>query len=92
MTPAVGKHMMTDTACIYDVLDALNAAILSADPVKRSELYASLNAWGRDNPDDACWSFGMRSPWLLRALMIEIDAACMPANERTPKPTLRVVT
>jgi hypothetical protein len=86
--------MMNDTASIYDVLDALNAAIGSADPVKRSELYASLSAWSRDNPQDACWSFGMQAPALLRALMIEIDAASMPENERTPKPVrpaLRVV-
>jgi hypothetical protein len=83
---------MNDPTCIYDLLDALNAAIGSADPVKRAQLSSALDNWGRDNVGDAAWAFGLQAPWLLRSLLIEIDMASMPASDhQVPKPTLRVV-
>jgi hypothetical protein len=73
---------------MYEVLDALEAVIYSADPIKRKDLAEIMDEYSEDFPDDFHWAVGAQSPALLSNLVMAIDIACR-ANE---PPKSRTIT
>ena len=65
--------MSEDIVTMYDLLEALEEAIKSADPSKRKKLGETLDAYSKDCPDDFFWAISAQSPSLLHNLMTAID-------------------
>ena len=77
---------------MYDLLEAVEAVIQAADPVKRKALAETIDAYA-DGPfaEEFFWATGAQAPVLLHHLMIGIDAACRPEAQSKPRPALRLV-
>ena len=71
---------MTEIIGMYELLDALEEALKSADLVKRRKLAETIGAYEKDLPDEFYWAVGAQSPALLHNLMSSIDATCRAAN------------
>ena len=65
----------------YEVLEALEASLQSADPIKRQELATVLDAYHDDFPEDFHWALGASSPTLLSNLLMAVDAACRSSEQ-----------
>jgi hypothetical protein len=69
---------MSEITGMYELLDALEEALKSADLAKRRKLAQTIRAYESDLPDEFYWSVGAQSPALLHNLMSSIDATCRP--------------
>ena len=69
---------MSEITGMYELLNALEEALKSADPAKRRKLAETIRAYEKDLPDEFYWSVGGQSPALLHNLMSSIDATCRP--------------
>ena len=67
------------------MLDALEEALKSADPVKRKTLAKSIDAYAVDFPEDFHWAIGAQSPTFLYQLLMSIDTACRPDAQSKPR-------
>jgi hypothetical protein len=76
---------------MYEVLQALEATIASAEPAKREALAETLDAYHEDFPDEFHWAIGAQSPALLYHLMMSIDTACRPPTESKVRGAVRLV-
>ena len=76
---------------MFELLDAVEAAIQLADPAKREALAAVIDAYAEDFPDEFYWAIGAQAPSLLQHLLTTIDAACRPPSQSKPRPMLRLV-
>jgi hypothetical protein len=76
---------------MYELLDAVEAVIASADPAKRETLAKTIDAYCKDFPDEFFWATGAQSPALLYQLMMVIDSATRPDAETKPRPVIRLV-
>jgi hypothetical protein len=76
---------------MYEVLDALEAALRAADPAKREALAQTIDAYHDDFPEEFHWAIGAQSPVLLHNLMMAIDVGCRPENQAKPRGTIRLV-
>lgn len=63
---------------MYEVLDALSAAIEATTPDARKALAATISGYQSDFPEDFDWAIGAQSPVLLHNLMMTIDTAANP--------------
>jgi hypothetical protein len=79
-----------DFTGMYDVLDALEAAIKAADPAKREALAETLDGFHESLPEEFHWAIGPQSPSLLYHLMMAIDSACREEGTK-PRPVLRLL-
>jgi hypothetical protein len=71
---------MTEIIGMYELLDALEEALKSADLAKRRKLAETIRAYEKDLPDEFYWAVGAQSPALLHNLMSSIDATCRPIS------------
>jgi hypothetical protein len=73
---------------MYELLDASEAAIKSADPEKQRALVETIDRYHEHFPDDFHWAFGAQAPTLLSNLMMTIDIASRPNTRPPPRPRL----
>jgi hypothetical protein len=76
---------------MYELLDAIEAVIASADPAKRETLAKTIDAYCEDFPEEFFWATGAQAPSLLYHLMISIDSVSRPDAESKPRPVIRLV-
>jgi hypothetical protein len=76
---------------LYDLLDAIEATLAAADPVKRDALAKTIDAYAEDYPEEFWWATGAQAPALLHHLLRTIDAACRPEAQSKPRPVVRLV-
>jgi len=76
---------------VYELLDAIEAVIQAADPVKREILAKTIDTYAEDFPDDFYWAVGPQAPALLNSLLQMIDAACRPGSQSKPRAAIRLV-
>jgi DDE superfamily endonuclease len=67
---------------MYELLDALEAALKTADPAKRQALAKTSDAYH--------WAIGAHAPTLLYHLFMSIDAACRPDKQSKPRGVIRL--
>jgi hypothetical protein len=60
---------------VYELLDAIEAVIIAADPAKREALATTIDAYAEDFPEDFHWAIGPQAPSFLYNLMMCIDGA-----------------
>jgi hypothetical protein len=60
---------------MYDLLEALAAAILAAEPSKREALAKTIDAYCKDCPEDFFWAIGPQAPTFLSRLLHTVDSA-----------------
>ncbi len=60
---------------MYELLEAIEAAIESAKPAKREALKQTIKAYMEDFPEEYFWAIGPQSPTLLSHLMNAIEPA-----------------
>jgi hypothetical protein len=58
---------------MYELLEAIEAAIKSAQPERRELLARTINAYMNDFPEDYFWAIGPQSPTLLNHIMRSIE-------------------
>jgi len=58
---------------MYELLEAIEAAIESAQPEKREALAQTINAYMDDFPEDYFWAIAPQSPTLLHHIMNSIE-------------------
>ena len=76
---------------MYDLLEAVEAALAAADPAKCEALAATINAYAEDFPDEFFWATSPQAPALLYHLLGTIDAACRPSARSKPRPVIRLM-
>jgi len=81
-------HQLTG---MYELLDALEAAIASAEPAKVKALAETIDAYHDDFPEDFHWAVGAQAPTLLYHLFSTIDAACRPGSASKTRAAVRLV-
>jgi hypothetical protein len=65
---------------MYELLEAIEAVVESAQPSKRDALKRTINDYMEDFPDEYFWAIGPQSPTLLHHIMYAIE----PASGATP--------
>jgi hypothetical protein len=88
VTKKKDEHPMTG---MYELLDAIESVVGSADPAKRETLAKTIDAYCEDFPEDFFWAIGGQAPSLLYHLMLSIDSASRPDAESKPRPVIRLV-
>ncbi len=73
-----GAKMDDEITGMYELLDALEATLIAADPDKREKLAKTIDAYSEDFPEDFFWAVGPQSPTLLHNLMMTIDVGARP--------------
>jgi hypothetical protein len=63
---------------MYEVLEALEAALRSSEPPKREALAQTIDAYCEDFPEDFHWATSAQSPLLLHHLIMAIEIGCRP--------------
>lgn len=58
---------------MYELLEALEETIKSAEPSKRKARADTFDAYSKDCPDDFFWAISAQSPTLLSQVMTTID-------------------
>jgi hypothetical protein len=81
---------MSEITGMYELLDALEEALKSADLGKRRKLAQTIRAYEADLPDEFYWSVGAQSPALLHNLMSSIDATCRPILRSKARGSIRL--
>jgi len=76
---------------MYELFQAIDAAISASDPLKRETLARTIDAYARDFPDEFCWAIGPQAPTLLHQVLTTIDMACRPPSQSRPRPAVRLV-
>jgi hypothetical protein len=76
---------------MYDLLDAIEGVIKSADPTRRASLAQIIDAYSESFPEDFFWAVGPQSPALLNHILTTIDAACRVDTQSKPRVALRLV-
>ena len=76
---------------MYEVLEALEAALSAADPAKREALAQTIDAYHDDFPEEFHWAIGAQSPVLLHHLMMVIDSGCRPESQAKTRGVIRLV-
>jgi hypothetical protein len=76
---------------MYEVLDAVCAAISSADPEARAALAKAMDGYAEYFPEEFDWAISAQSPSLLCQLVIAIDSSCRPNAPLKPRPPIRLV-
>ena len=76
---------------MYELLDAIEAVVKAADPVKREALAQIIDAYADDFPDEFFWATGAQAPALLNHMLSTIDAACRPEKQSKPRAPIRLV-
>ena len=76
---------------MYELLDAIEAVVKAADPVKRAVLARTIDAYSQDFPDEFFWAIGAQSPALLHTMLISIDSCCRPEKQSKPRAPIRLV-
>ena len=76
---------------MFDLLDAVEAAIKAADPAAREALARTIDQFIADFPGDFHWATGPQAPVLLHDLVSIIDSSCRPSSQSKPRPALRLV-
>jgi hypothetical protein len=74
---------------MYELLEALEAAIKSADPEKREDLAGTMACYQEDFPEEFHWAIGPQPPTLLHYLMLAIDRAS--DEQSKPRKVLRLI-
>jgi len=67
---------------MYEMLEALEAAIKAAPKAERETLAAVMDAYAEDFPDDFYWAVGAQSPTLLYHLINTIEAAATDDGQK----------
>jgi hypothetical protein len=80
-----------DITGMWELLDAIEAAIRAADPAKREALAHTVDAYAEDFPDEFFWASGAQAPTLLFHMLNTIDSACRPEAQSKPRPAIRLV-
>jgi hypothetical protein len=83
--------MTKEPTAMYELLDAIEAAIKTADPTKREALAQTIEAYSEDCPDDFFWAVGGQSPTLLSHLIMCIDGACRPDAQLKQRSVVRLI-
>jgi hypothetical protein len=60
---------------MYELLEAIEAVVESAEASKRAELKRTINDYMEDFPDEYFWAIGPQSPALLHHIMYAIEPA-----------------
>jgi hypothetical protein len=68
------KEPIEDTP-MYDLLDAVSAAIVASTPERREAISAAIKRYAERRPQDFVWATGAQSPALLQRLLISIRQA-----------------
>ena len=68
---------------MYEVLEAIEAAIGSAGQSEREALAHTINAYMNDFPDEYFWAVGPQSPTLLNHLMHAIEPTLTKARSES---------
>jgi hypothetical protein len=76
---------------MYELLDAIEAVVKAADPVKREALAQTIDAYADDFPDEFFWAVGPQAPTLLYHMLSTMDAACRPEAQSKPRAPIRLV-
>jgi hypothetical protein len=76
---------------MYEVLEALEAALRSAEPAKREALAQTIDAYCEDFPDEFFWATGVQSPLLLHHLIMAVDVGCRPESKVKQRGVIRLV-
>ena len=78
-----------DESCgpFEDLWFAIEEAIESADPVKRRNLAAAIDAFAKQCPEDFRWVTGAQAPRFLHDMFVYINQSCRIET----RSTLRVV-
>ena len=64
-----------DHTGMYELLEAIEAAIESSEPTKRDALKRTINDYMEDFPEEYFWAIGPQSPTLLHHIMHAIEPA-----------------
>jgi hypothetical protein len=75
---------------IYELLDAVEAVVKSADPAARKALAQTIDAYADDFPDEFYWAVGPQAPTLLNFMLSAIDAASRPPAQSKPRAANRL--
>lgn len=78
----MGRIIMSDECNhtgMYELLEAIEAAIESAEPAKRDALKQTINDYMEDFPDEYFWAIGPQSPTLLHHIMYAIEPSSRAA-------------
>jgi len=75
---------------MYDVFDALEAALKASDPKCREALAKAIDGFMKDFPDEFFWATGPQAPTLLYHLMMTIDVASEAAAPEKPR-VIRII-
>ena len=75
---------------IYELFDAVEAVVKSADPAARKALAQTIEAYAADFPDEFYWAIGAQAPTFLSHLLFSIDTACRPEAQPKPRGTNRL--
>jgi hypothetical protein len=90
----LGASTMTDAdevTGMYEVLEAIEDALRTADPAQLTSLAETIDAYAKDFPEEFFWATGAQAPWLLANLVLTIDSACRPERASKPRGTIRLV-
>jgi hypothetical protein len=88
---AMAEKETDEPVGMYDLLEAVEAVIRAADPLKRQTLALTLDGYAEDYPEDFFWAVGAQSPTLLSHLLQTIDSACRPEVQSKARPAIRLV-
>jgi hypothetical protein len=75
---------------MYELVDALEATLQSADPDKREALAKVIDAY-HNFPEEFHWAIGARAPTLLHNLMMAIGVVCRPNKQDRSRGIIRLV-
>ncbi len=67
---------------MHELIEAVEAALATADPAKRKVLAETIDAYSRDFPDEYFWAIGAQAPTLLHHLLLAIDCTCHECRAR----------
>jgi hypothetical protein len=73
---------------MFDVLEALENVLRSAELSERREFTRVLKRYAKDCPDEFFWAISAQSPTLLHNMMAAIDLGCQP--DARPKARLQI--
>ena len=84
-----GQIMKDEPTGMYELLDAIEDVIKTADPAKRANLAKTIAAYADDFPDEFFWAVGAQAPTLLSQLLMAIDVASRPEAQSKPRVAIR---
>jgi hypothetical protein len=76
---------------MYDLLEAIEDALRTADFERRNALASALDRYAEDNARDFFWATGPQAPSLLHHIILAVDLACRSDAERRQGRTIHLV-